>query len=333
MNSQEIMVPAAAIGKRLDIFLADELPQFSRAHLQRAIEAAGIYVNGEPSKPSYKLHEGDRIAVLRLEVPREGPHPQPIPLDILFEDDAIAVINKPAGMIVHPARGHWDGTMASALAHHFTQLSERGGSVRPGIVHRLDRDTSGAIVVAKNDQAHDALAEQFKQRSVNKQYLAIVVGVPDRDRDIINQPIGDHPTQREKKAIRADHPSSREATTFYEVEERFPGFALVRAQPKSGRTHQIRLHLAHIQCPVLCDRLYGGRARITHDELAARVKQHASDADAEQKADSDFVLARQALHSHRLSIAHPRTNQTMDFEAPLPDDMMAVLSILRAAGR
>ena len=185
---------------------------------------------------------------------------------------AIVVVNKPAGMIVHPAKGHWEGTLASALAHHFGTLSGRGGPTRPGIVHRLDRDTSGVIVVAKNDQAHDALAAQFKSREVEKEYLAIVVGVPDRDRDVIDEPIGDHPTQREKKAIRREDPSARPAVTVYEVVERFAGYALVRALPKTGRTHQIRIHLAHIGYPVLCDRLYGGRAIITELELIPRDK-------------------------------------------------------------
>ena len=164
-------------------------------------------------------------------------------------------------MVVHPAKGHWEGTLASALAHHFGTLSGRGGPTRPGIVHRLDRDTSGVIVVAKNDQAHDALAAQFKAREVEKEYLAIVVGVPELDRDRIDEPIGDHPTHREKKAIRRSDPEARSAVTEYEVVERFVGFALVRARPKTGRTHQIRLHLAHIRHPVLCDRLYGGRVR------------------------------------------------------------------------
>ena len=164
-------------------------------------------------------------------------------------------------MIVHPAKGHWEGTLASALAHHFGPLSGRGGPTRPGIVHRLDRDTSGVIVVAKNDQAHDALAAQFKSRDVEKEYLAIVVGVPDRDRDVIDEPIGDHPTQREKKAIRredAERAAGRDRCT--KSSSGSPAIALVRALPKTGRTHQIRLHLAHVGYPVLCDRLYGGRA-------------------------------------------------------------------------
>ncbi|HEY4232288.1 MAG TPA: RluA family pseudouridine synthase, partial [Lacipirellulaceae bacterium] len=260
-------MPPEAAGQRLDLFLASALPSFSRAAIQRAVEAGHVRVDDFSAKASLRLKADSSVTVDRLDVPREGPAPQAISLEILHEDDSIVVVNKPAGMIVHPARGHWDGTLASALAHHFGPLSGRGGPTRPGIVHRLDRDTSGVIVVAKNDQAHDALAAQFKSRHVQKEYLAIVVGVPDRDQDMVSEPIGDHPTQREKKAIRRNHASSREAATVYEVVERFAGYALVRARPKTGRTHQIRLHLTHIGCPVLCDRLYGGRAQITELEL------------------------------------------------------------------
>jgi 23S rRNA pseudouridine1911/1915/1917 synthase len=312
------------------LFLAAALPSFSRAAIQRAIEAGHVRVDDLPAKPSLRLKAESTVIVDRLDVPREGPAPQAIDLDILHEDDSIVVVNKPAGMIVHPARGHWDGTLASALAHHFGPLSGRGGPTRPGIVHRLDRDTSGVIVVAKNDQAHDALAAQFKARSVQKEYLAIVVGVPDRDQDIVDEPIGDHPTQREKKAIRRNHATSREAATVYEVVERFVGYALVRARPKTGRTHQIRLHFAHIGCPVLCDKLYGGRGqlKITELELIPREKigQHTPSPDGPEAAP---LLARQALHAHRLAFAHPTSSARMEFEATLPSDMTQTLAALR----
>jgi 23S rRNA pseudouridine1911/1915/1917 synthase len=216
-------------------------------------------------------------------------------------------------MVVHPARGHWTGTLASALAYHFEQLSSVGGPARPGLVHRLDRDTSGVILVAKTDRAHLELTAQFERRTTEKEYVAIVAGVPDRDRDVIDLPIGIHPYQREKMAIRASHPTARNAETFYEVERRFRGFALVRVLPKTGRTHQIRLHLAHIGCPVLCDRQYGGRSQITLGELI------------HGREDDCVLLARQALHARRLRIKHPETGQPIEFEAPLPDDMTAVL--------
>jgi 23S rRNA pseudouridine1911/1915/1917 synthase len=308
------------------VFLAGKLPAFSRATVRRAIDAGQVRVDDVACKASLRLKADWQVVVQQMELPREGPAPEAIPLDILHEDDSIIVVNKRAGMIVHPAKGHWEGTLASALAHHFGPLSGRGGPTRPGIVHRLDRDTSGVIVVAKSDRAHDALAAQFKSRLVEKQYLAIVAGAPRYDRDVISEPIGSHPTQREKKAIRREDSSARPAVTTYEVEERFGGYALVRAMPKTGRTHQIRLHLAHIGCPVLCDRLYGGRARITELELIPR------DTIGQDRPTDDharMLLERQALHAHRLSIAHPTSGEQMTFEAALADDMSATLAALR----
>jgi len=321
-------VPPEQANRRLDVFLAEQLPGFSRVTFQRAIEAGHVRVDGAPcTKPSFRLQAEQLVEIERIEPRPDGPQPQAIPLSILYEDAAIVVVDKPAGMIVHPAKGHWEGTLANALSHHFGRLSERGGPTRPGIVHRLDRDTSGVLVVAKTDEAHEALSAQFKSRRVEKEYLAIVVGAPNRDRDVVEQPIGDHPTSREKKAIRADHPSSRDAMTFYEVIERYVGYAFVRAKPKTGRTHQIRLHLAHIGCPVLCDRLYGGRARISETELMPRdVTKPAGDS---ASADGLALLRRQALHAHRLSLAHPTTGAAMQFEAPLPADMLATLDALR----
>jgi 23S rRNA pseudouridine1911/1915/1917 synthase len=241
-----------------------------------------------------------------------GPHPENIPLDILYEDDALIAVNKPPGMVVHPARGHWSGTLASALSFHFQQLSKVGGETRPGIVHRLDRDTSGVLVVAKTDPMHYALAAQFEARTTEKEYLAITAGVPDRDRDRIEQPIGIHPHQREKMAIRAGHSTSRDATTFYEVVERFAGFAAVKVLPKTGRTHQIRVHLAHIGCPVLCDKLYGGQQKGGQASLL-----------------DDAILNRQALHALRIKLAHPATGEPIEFTAPLPADLQSVLDVLR----
>lgn len=325
---QSFTVAPEQTGRRLDVFLADQLPDFSRAALQRAIDAGHVRVDDAACKASLRLRAGSQIVVDQIATPREGPAPQDIPLTILYEDEAIVVVDKPAGMIVHPAKGHWEGTLASALAHHFGTLSGRGGPTRPGIVHRLDRDTSGVIVIAKTDQAHDALAAQFKSRQVQKEYLAIVVGVPDLDRDRIDEPIGDHPTQREKKAIRRHDPTARPAVTEYEVAERFAGFALLRARPKTGRTHQIRLHLAHIGCPVLCDRLYGGRAQITELELIPKA-QMGQDTSTEQAAAIRVLLDRQALHAHRLAFTHPNTGEQVRFESPLPAEMERTLAAIR----
>jgi 23S rRNA pseudouridine1911/1915/1917 synthase len=309
------------------VFLASQLPTYSRATLQRAIDAGHVRLDTVQVKPSVRLKAGSEVVVRQIDVPREGPAPQNIALSILHEDEAIVVVDKPAGMIVHPAKGHWDGTLASALAHHFGKLSERGGPTRPGIVHRLDRDTSGVIVVAKNDQVHDALAEQFKARQVEKEYLAIVVGVPDRDRDVIDEPIGDHPTHREKKAIRREDATARPAVTGYEVVERYNGFAFLRVRPQTGRTHQIRIHLAHVGYPVLCDRLYGGRAILDEQELMPRQTIIATGGARGQAQRT--LLRRHALHAHRLTITHPATAQRLTFEAPLPTDILNSLESLR----
>jgi 23S rRNA pseudouridine1911/1915/1917 synthase len=309
------------------VFLAERLPGYSRATLRRAIDAGHVLVDGIAGKPSLRLRLDSQVTVEQLAVPREGPAPQDIPLSILHEDDAIVVVDKPAGMIVHPAKGHWEGTLASALAHHFGALSARGGPTRPGIVHRLDRDTSGVIVVAKNDQVHDALAAQFKAREVEKEYLAIVAGVPDRDRDVIDEPIGDHPTHREKKAIRREDAIGRPAVTFYEVLERFLGFAYLRVRPKTGRTHQIRIHLAHVGHPVLCDRLYGGRASLRETELMLRGELAHNLAFGESVP--PVLLERQALHAHRLTLTHPITQERQTFEAEMPQDLLRTLATLR----
>jgi 23S rRNA pseudouridine1911/1915/1917 synthase len=314
----ELSVDAAHENLRLDFYLAQQFPTYSRVLLRRVINAAGVQVNGKRTKASYHVRPGDRIEIVLPELEREGPRPEAIPLEILYEDAWLVAINKPPGMVVHPAKGHWSGTLTSALAHHFTnQLSTVGGPTRPGIVHRLDRDTSGVIVAAKNDKAHLALAAQFEQRSVQKEYFAIVAGVPDKDRDQLDLPIGFHPYQREKMAVRHGDPNSREAQSFYEVMERFRGFASLRILPKTGRTHQIRVHLVSIGCPVLADRQYGGRSQVTRGEIRG------------DAADTEVLLARQALHACRLELTHPETGQPLVFEAPLPDDLQAVLAELR----
>ncbi len=323
-TSFQVLEPS--IGGRLDVFLTDQLSGVSRARIRRGIDAGLATIDGTVRKASYRLAAGQTVRFTLPPPPAPGPQPEAIPLDLLYEDDAIAVVNKPPGMVVHPARGHWSGTLASALVHHFGQLSNVGGPTRPGIVHRLDRDTSGVIVVAKTDTAHENLAKQFQDRKVQKQYVVLVAGNPDRDRDQIDQPIGDHPSQREKKALRAGHASSRESQTFVEVVERFPGIALMRAFPKTGRTHQIRLHLCHIRCPVLCDKLYGGRSQLTVGQLRTlcRNKQFAVEFPEEH-----ILLDRQALHAERLTLAHPISGKEVTFTAPMPDDMEQLIRLLK----
>ncbi len=312
-----ICVSEEEAGSRLDVFLAQHFPQYSRVKLRQIINAAEARVNDERRKAAYHVRAGDVITIRFPPIERELPQPEDIPLDLLFEDDQIAVINKPHRMVVHPSKGHWQGTLTAALAFHFDQLSRVGGPSRPGIVHRLDRDTSGVIVVAKNDESHLKLSRQFEQRTVEKQYFAIGRGAVDRDRDQITAPIGVHPYQREKMAIRDGHSTSREAESFVEVVERYRGFAVFHVYPKTGRTHQIRVHLAHIGCPVACDPLYSGHREITRGELETG------------RPGGEIVLARLALHAQRLAIDHPISGQRLQFEAPLPTELTRFVDQLR----
>lgn len=316
----EIVVGDEEASRRLDALLAERLAGFSRSLLKKAIDAGRVTVDGERRKPSHRLEPGEQVRIERLERPAEGPQPEAIDLDLIYEDDDLVAVNKPAGMVVHPAKGNWSGTLAAGLAHHFGDaLSSTGGPTRPGIVHRLDRDTTGVIVVAKHDRAHERLAAQFADRSTEKEYAAIVLGEPDRDADVINEPIGPHPHIREKMAIRRDLPDARNAVTTFEVVERLRRCTLLRVTPKTGRTHQIRVHLAHLGNAVLCDKQYGGRSQITAGELAGGVP----------KPDEVPLLARQALHARRLRIDHPTTGERLTFEAPMPEDMQGVLEFMR----
>ena len=318
---------AAAAGSRLDVFLARTFPEQSRSFLARSIDKGAVRVDGVVARASLKLRAGSIVCMTVPEPPRAGPAAEEIPLEFVHLDDWIAVVNKPAGMVVHPAKGNWKGTLAGALKWHLERadavagssgLSNAGGPTRPGIVHRLDRDTSGVIVVARTEEAHHALAKQFERRTVTKTYLAITQGQPQFDSDEINLPIGIHPYQREKMAVRRDHSTSRDAVTRFEVLERFRGAALVKVAPKTGRTHQIRVHLAAIGCPVLCDGLYSGRTRIEPaffglpDDGAGTV-----------------LIERQALHAASLAVDHPVTRERIEFTAPLPADMQRVLDMLR----
>ena len=302
---------------RLDVFLASRLPQFSRTHLRRAIDAGTVLVDGQRTKVAYKLVSGQSVDVSVPEIPHDTPEPENIPLEVLFEDEHLVAINKPAAMVVHPAKGHWAGTLTSALAFHFQSLSSVGGPTRPGIVHRLDRDTSGVILVAKTDKAHRNLAAQFEAREIKKQYVAVCRGVPDRDRDRIKQPIGAHPHHRERMAIRVDHETSRDAHTEYAVERRFRGFSVLHAFPKTGRTHQIRIHFAHIGCPVVCDRLYASHSRLTVEHLDRT------------RNDSTVIMGRHALHAASITFRHPVTGASATVEAPLAADIVRLIQALQ----
>ncbi len=321
----EHTVLAEQEGQRIDALLALLLNGYSRVFLRKVVQEHGASVNGEVVKPSFRLQAGQHVVLRLPPPPDDGPRPENIAINILFEDEAIIAIDKPAGMVVHPAKGNWSGTLASALAHHFQQLSDVGGPTRPGIIHRLDRDTSGVILVAKSNAVHLKLAEQFEQREVKKEYFALVVGKLELDRDVINQPIGPHPYQRDKMAIRRDHPQSRDAETRYDVVQRFEGITAVKVQPKTGRTHQIRVHLDHVGAPVLCDRLYAGHARVTRAELQRRMARKLPP----QPNDADVILERQALHARRIEFRHPITGRDLIIEAAIPADIQSVLDILQ----
>ena len=323
------VVSDAEAGWRLDLFLVSKFPQYSRVLIRKAIQAPdGVDVDGLHGKPSFRLKPGSVVSFRLVEPPRESPIPEDLPIDVLYEDDDIAVVNKPADMVVHPSRGHWSGTLVGALAHRFAgQLSSNRGPARPGIVHRLDRDTSGVILIAKNDVAHANLAALFESKRITKEYFAITIGGINADREIVDQPIGLHPKFRVKMAIAPDDPEAKSAQTYFEVLERFRGFTAMRCLPKTGRTHQIRVHLAYLGCPILCDKLYGGRSEITLDEIASRVVRAAAPSDAESS--NAPLLSRQALHARKITFEHPTTKEIMTIEAPIPRDMANALDALR----
>ena len=259
---QEFEVKPRTDGKRIDAYLASRFTDYSRSVIQRIIEAEAVMVNGRAVKASYKVRAGDQVKVWLPELPDTTPVPEDIPIDVVYEDEFLTVINKPPGMVTHPAKGNWKGTLVNALQFHYDSLSTVAGADRPGIVHRLDRDTTGLLVVVKDELAHRRLALQFELREIDKEYLAIVYGVPERDSDYIERAIGFHPLSREKMAIRAIEDGGKPAVTFYEVIERFRGYALIRCKPRTGRTHQIRVHLNHIGHPIVADKAYSGRDRL-----------------------------------------------------------------------
>jgi 23S rRNA pseudouridine1911/1915/1917 synthase len=331
-DAGDVVAPSLAVGRtveltvqpktsalRLDQYLVVQFPDYSRSIIQKAIEAGTVTVNGRPAKASGKTRVGDRVAIQLPEPERPDPAPEDIPLDVLYEDEYLAVVNKPHDMVVHPAKGNWSGTLVNALAFRFSHLSKLNGDYRPGIVHRLDRDTSGAILVAKEERTHRDLSLQFETRKVFKEYAAITQGVLDRDSDYIEKRIGHHPHDRIKMCVTDDAERGKEACTFYEVIERFKGYTFVRCQPRTGRTHQIRVHLACVGCPVLADKTYSGRDRFALSDLVPGV---APDAD-------EMLMPRQALHALRLRFLHPIKKEVIAVEAPLPDDMRRTLAALR----
>lgn len=315
----DLSVQRKGEGGRLDQYLVSAFPGFSRSIFQKAIDAGGVLVNDGAAKASYKVRDGDRIRVYLPEPTHDLPVPEDIPLTILYEDEFLAIVNKPADMVVHPAKGHWSGTLVNALQFHFSELSHANGDYRPGIVHRLDRDTSGVILVAKDERTHRDLSYQFEHRKIFKEYTAITAGVLDRDSDYIEGRIAHHPHDRIKMTIAEEADEGKEACSYYEVVERFRGFTFCRVNPRTGRTHQIRVHLASVGCPVLADKVYGGRDQLRLAELVPGL----------DTAADEVLMPRQALHASRLRFHHPRRGEWLEAEAPLPSEFEKTLEALR----
>ncbi|RKU19758.1 RNA pseudouridine synthase [Candidatus Poribacteria bacterium] len=304
-------------GTRLDRFLIGATEEMSRTYLQRLIRDGDVTVNGKVAKqPSYLLRDSDRVC-LTLPPPRplDTVAPENIPLDILHEDSHLLVLNKPAGMLVHPANGVNHGTLVNALLAHCTDLSGIGGVERPGIVHRLDKDTSGILVVAKTDVVHRGLSTQFERHSITRQYVAIVCGVPAETTGAIDARIAR--SRRDRRRMTTVETDGRHAVTHYEILEQYPQFALVQLTLETGRLHQIRVHLQHIGHPVVGDAVYGGEQRALNDADTAALKQALAQ------------LKRQALHACLLGFEHPATGETLTFSAPMPKDMQRVVDALR----
>ena len=297
------VIDAAGAGLRLDAYLALRIKDHSRAALQSLIKDGHVTLNDRPAKAAARLRPGDRLEVIIPPPAPTGLAPEPVSFSILYQDGDIVVLGKPPGLVVHPAAGHATGTLVHGLLHACGDLAGVGGELRPGIVHRLDRDTSGIMIVAKNDPAHRALVAQFKERRIAKTYLALVAGVPRETSGLVDAPIGRHPVNRKKMAVR---PDGRPAQTAWRVRRAFAACALLEARPRTGRTHQIRVHLASLGHPIVGDPVYGRRTSPIPDCPAERL----------------------CLHALRLEFRHPRTGEQMRFTAPLWPDFTAVLRCL-----
>lgn len=299
---QEIFVTEELAGDRIDKFISEQCEELSRSYIQKLLKSGEVYVGQKVVKPSYKVTEGDMIAFEVPEAVELEIVPEDIPLDIVYEDHDVILVNKPKGMVVHPAAGHYTGTLVNALMFHCKDdLSGINGVLRPGIVHRIDMDTTGILIVCKNDLAHTSIAEQLKEHSITRRYQAIVHGVLKDDEGTIDAPVGRHPQDRKKMCI--NHQNGKHAVTHYRVLNRFKNFTHIECRLETGRTHQIRVHMASLNHPLLGDSVYG-------------------------PAKCPYKLQGQTLHAGILGFVHPRTGEYMEFSAPLPEYFQKLLNIL-----
>lgn len=314
-SSRQLFFPEDRQVERLDTFLSASLPDISRSQLKKLIDSGQITLNGTTTKASCKLKGGESIQITLPEPEPTKALPEDIPLHILYEDQDLIVIDKPAGMVVHPAAGHAHGTLVNALLHHCDDLAGIGGELRPGIVHRIDKDTSGVMVATKNDQSHQHLAAQFKDHSIVRRYLALVHGVPDKQSGTIDLPIGRHPTQRKKMSGKAR--TGKRAVTHWKILKQYnvSRLSLIELQLETGRTHQIRVHFAEINCPLAADPLYGSRSRtIAIKDMKLR-----------QLIDR---LPGQALHARKLGFIHPTNGKYLEFTSEMPETLASIISHL-----
>ena len=304
---QEILVTEEMAGDRIDKFLSEQCEEFTRSFLQKLLKSGEVWVNGKQVKASFKVSEGDFISFEAPEAVESMILPEDIPLDILYEDHDVILVNKPKGMVVHPAAGHYTGTLVNGLLYHCREdLSGINGVLRPGIVHRIDRDTTGVLIACKNDMAHNSIAAQLKEHTITRRYEAIVHGVIKEDEGVVDAPVGRHPRDRKKMCV--NYQNGKTAVTHYRVLKRFQGFTHIECRLETGRTHQIRVHMAHLGHPLLGDAVYG-------------------------PAKCPYALEGQTLHAGILGFIHPRTGEYLEFRAPRPEYFERLLIALTEKNR
>lgn len=310
MSDLRCVISETDSGKRLDVFLAGSSPSLSRSQIKKMIEDGYVLVNGKRVKAGYSLRTGDSVSLTPKEPVVLETLPQDLPLNIIYEDISIVVVDKPAGMVVHPAAGNYDRTLVNAVLYHCRDLSGIGGVIRPGIVHRLDKDTSGLIVIAKTDEAHRGLADQFKGHTVTKVYYAFAFGNFKEDEGVIEAAVGRHPVDRKKMSVYSRR--GKEALTRWKILERYGFLSFLEIRIETGRTHQIRVHLNSIGHPILGDDTYGNSAKRIQTVQDTKVRSRLKS------------FKRHALHAGRLAFIHPRTQEKMEFASPLPEDMEGI---------